>query len=200
MENNFEILNNIPKSFKLAKKICVDTHYSRTCPPSKYYFFVKEKGELIGVITFGVGANRNALLQFRNKELNWNNALELTRCAFYKHQNYLSFYIAKILKKLKEYGYVLIFSYCDVGWQNHDGALYKSCNFKAFGHRNLSGFEVYENGRWRHQRNYWKPYLDAKKENPNLKFREYLSSRKLEVRRQGRKVVWVYQLRKGVIT
>ena len=159
---DYEIINNPVNAFHICKNLCKDYHYSKTCPPSQFYFIVYEDNELVGCITYGQGANRNGAKQFN---LTSKECLELTRCCFIKHKNYLSVYISKAHKLLKKLGYKLIYSYSDIR-QQHYGTLYKANSFVLYGERKLNGIEIYDNNKqmWVHQRNYWKPYMEYYKE------------------------------------
>lgn len=169
---------------------CKNYHYSKTCPNSKYIFLIKENNKEVGVITFGKGANRNIGKPFN---LEMNELYELTRCAFNNHHNYLSMYIAKCIKDIrkKEKNIKAIISYSDLR-QEHYGILYKSANFKLHKETKMSGIEIYDNGVWRHQRNYWKEWLEKGK-GLGLTFKSYCDS-KYEIRKQSNKIRWVYYL------
>lgn len=189
---NYEIKINEKEAFKKAKWLCENFHYSRTVPPSKYYFTVYEEGELCGVITYGNGANRNGAKQFN---LSQQQALELTRCAFKSHKNYLSLYISKAHKYLKTQNIELVYSYSDLR-QSHFGTLYKSANFKFQAERKLQGDEIYneEKKRWEHQRNYWKKYK-AEKEKSNISWKDFLIKNNYKTRKQSNKYLWVIKLK-----
>ncbi len=138
--NNYNVLVNPEGAYQTCKMLCKDYHYSKTCPASQFYFVVYEDNELVGCITYGQGANRNGAKQFG---LTSKECLELTRCCFISHKNYLSKYISQAHKYLKSLGYKLIFSYSDLR-QQHFGTLYKANSFVLVGERKLNGIEIYD--------------------------------------------------------
>lgn len=127
---------------KTIKHFCENYHYSKTAPASIYKFLFVENAKEVGVITFGRGANRNIAKPFN---LEQENVLELTRVAFNKHHNYLSSYISKCIKHIKQQdkNVKLIISYADKR-QLHDGVLYKACSFNNDGERKMNGIEYYD--------------------------------------------------------
>ena len=179
---------------KTIKYFCENFHYSKTAPASQFKFLFFENNEPVGVITFGKGANRNIAKPFG---LEMENVLELTRCAFKKHHNYLSMYISKAIKQIKQDNkdIKLIVSYSDLR-QQHEGALYKSANFEFDGERKMSGIEYFdeEKQRWSHQRNLWKDWCDIK-ENETRTFNQWAND-KYKTRKQSPKYRWIKKVRK----
>ena len=192
-ENMWEIRHNIKDSFKLAKSLCENYHYSKTVPPSKHYFLVYEESELVGCLTFGTGANpyMNTHLKVQNGE-----ALELTRVCFSKHKNYISFYFKKCIQILKANGIKLVFSYSDLR-QSHFGTLYRAMNFQCMGEKKLKGVEIWNEtkNRWEHQRNYWKKY--KARENQELNWDKWVEFMEFKTRPQSNKILWIYKLERG---
>lgn len=189
----YEIKINEKNAFKIGKELCEKYHYSATCPPSKYYFTIYENSELVGILTYGTGANMNGSKQFN---LSQQEALELTRVCFSKHQNFLSLYISKAHKHLKSKGIKLIYSYSDLR-QSHFGTLYKSANFKFVAERKLNGDEIFneEKNRWEHQRNYWKKYKLYKQQNSDITWNEWIKKENFKTRKQSNKYLWVIDWR-----
>lgn len=176
----------------VAKYFCETYHYSRTAPASQYKFLFKENGIPVGVILFGKGANRNIAKPYG---LEMENVLELTRVAFKEHHNYLSMYISKAIKHIKniDKNLKLIVSYADL--RHHEGTLYKSSNFKFDNLSKMSGIEYFDDGRWKHQRNMWKEYKAYKEKYGNIKFKDFVSSR-FEIRKQSDKARYIKEVRK----
>lgn len=115
-------------SHKAAKYAVENWHYSKCIPKSKLIKIgVWEEGQFIGVIIFGVGANK---FIGRPYSLKPTEVCELNRIALKNHDHPVTQILAIAIKKLKKYcpGLRLIVSYAD-GNQNHLGIIYQAGNW-----------------------------------------------------------------------
>jgi hypothetical protein len=110
-------------SFDAAKYACEHWHYSKSLPQGKTAKIgVWEKGNFIGVIVYGFGANQHLGKAFG---LRMTQCIELMRVALKKHETAVSRIIAISLKiLLNQFPQIeLIISYADVD-QGHHGGIY----------------------------------------------------------------------------
>jgi GNAT superfamily N-acetyltransferase len=117
----------------------------KSCPASDYrqllskYHYLSTAG--LGGIAYGAYLNNELAavcifspLGRQNKEksigANKNQVRELSRLCIhpkYQKKNFASWFVSRCIKKLDQ-KYSIIVSYCDTTF-NHDGAIYKACNF-----------------------------------------------------------------------
>ena len=168
MKIKFSLIQEKCIDNKLAKVIVTKYHYAKKLSGNTQvsigYFY---KDELISVVTFGIGANRNQIKMFQkiDPNISWKNYFELTRFCIvpkYKVKNLASYIIAKALKYIKTKfpeKFILV-SYADTNQTNdmgirHLGYIYQATNWYYLGlsrrtehivvsgkrkhHRNLSG-------------------------------------------------------------
>ena len=125
-------------------------HYSKSMPAGKLVRFgVWEKGNFIGSVIFGTGANPNlsSVLKVSPYE-----ACELVRVALDKHKNPTSKIVSYCLRKLKKdfKNIKAVISYADPR-QNHTGKIYQAMNWNYIGKTTYaSHFE--KNGKFYHSR------------------------------------------------
>lgn len=139
-------------STKAIKYACMNFHYAKAVPVNPVGFSVFENSEWCGVITYSLGANMNIA-----KEFNMSNGqvIELTRMALNGKQSSTSKALALSLKLIKKKLPLckIVVSYADKG-QSHIGIIYQASNWLYLGDSNSSGFEIFANGRWMHQRRF----------------------------------------------
>ena len=129
-----------------AKYACENWHYSKCIPKSKLVKLgVWESGNFIGVVIFGLGANRNMSKPYGLKSFE---CCELVRVALTEHICHVTRIVALAIKFLKRSnsGLRLIVSFADPA-VNHHGGIYQGGNWLYSG-RCANGREVFHNGRW----------------------------------------------------
>jgi len=153
------------------------------CPASEYrlllskYHYLSDAGrggicygayleeELIAVCVFSPLVRHNIRTgRYKKKECR-----ELSRLCIhprYQKKNFASWFVSRCLKKLPD-KYKLIISYCDTTF-NHDGAVYKSLNFKPDGDVPPSYWYTDENGWTMHKKTLYQRAVKMK-----MKEREY---------------------------
>jgi len=100
-------------------------HYSRTLPFGRLVSAgVWERGEFIGAVIFGRGANRNAASPYKVSRLE---IAELVRVALRKHETPVSRIVAIAVRMLRAQspGLRLLFSYADPS-EGHHGGIYQA--------------------------------------------------------------------------
>lgn len=112
-------------TYQEAKRFCARYHYTRTCPSGdtkRFGFFWKDR--LVGLVTFGGGANRHMASGLINGDFK---VLELTRLCIVPAmaKNFASFIMAKALKQIDA---DLVISYADAN-QGHVGTIYQAANW-----------------------------------------------------------------------
>lgn len=141
-----------PISRDIAEPFVEAIHYSRKLPSNVVFRFgLYEKGELIGVVTYGIPASPSLCVGIAGKE-NKDKVLELNRLAIlptHNGENRASWLVSHSLKLLPNETYVV--SYADTGW-THIGYVYQACNFLYTG-MSAKRVDTYQpNGK--HSRNY----------------------------------------------
>lgn len=122
-------------SYEAAKYACVHWHYSKTIPAGKSVKIgVWERGQYIGAVIFGRGANNNAHKHFK---VEVTECCELVRVALREHTTPVTRIVSIALKMLKkkDNGLRLVFSYSDITNQGHQGIIYRAGNWKYLGVR-----------------------------------------------------------------
>jgi hypothetical protein len=111
---------------KLTYPFLLDIHYAKRIPSISYAFGLFYEDELVGVCTFGTPSSSTLREGLAGKE-NKQNVLELNRlCLTNNLKNEASFLVAKSLKKLPYWKFVV--SFADTS-QKHLGIVYQACNF-----------------------------------------------------------------------
>ena len=132
-----------------ARRFVNKYHYSGTTPTIMYSFGLFQENELIGVCTFGKGANRNMMKPIEAQGWNF---LELTRLALkYNRKNEASRLVAKSLELLPKS--TLVVSYADRYW-NHSGKIYQATNWLYTGIGAI-GYTLYLDGEKTHIKSLW---------------------------------------------
>ena len=138
-------------SYKAVKYACLKFHYAKTVPVTNISYSVfNNKNEWCGVICYGLGAN---FALGRAYGVVSGQFLELTRMALNGKQESTSKAMAisiKLLKKHKPLVKVLI-SYADKG-QKHLGIIYQATNWMFVDESKSSGWEVFYENKWWHDR------------------------------------------------
>lgn len=121
---------------------------------------VWEKGNYIGVIIYGMGANKDLLKPF---DLTQSQGCELVRIALNRHENSVSRMISISLKMIKKFcpGIKLIVSFADKE-QGHYGGIYQATNWIYTGVTNSADEYLYKSKRW-HGRAFRKSFGSHKK-------------------------------------
>ena len=132
---------------KAAVYACENWHYSKRVPSGKLVRLgVWENKKFIGVIIFGIGANRNMLKPYG---LNQDEGCELVRIALKKHKAPVSKIVSLALKMLKSsQNLKLVVSYADPE-QGHHGGIYQAGNWIYAG-RSGKAIKIFYKGRWAH--------------------------------------------------
>jgi len=138
---------------KVTHKECypflLNIHYAERIPNICHSFglFDKQKGEIVGVVTFGLPPAPTEQLKW--KEFNF---LELNRLCLLKRleKNVLSFFVSKSLSLLPKDS--VIISYADID-HNHHGYIYQATNwiYTGIGAIGVKSY-VMKNGQTRHSR------------------------------------------------
>ena len=138
-------------SYKAIKYACRKFHYAKTVPVTNISYSVfNNKKEWCGVICYGLGAN---YLLGKTYGVVSGQFLELTRMALNGKQESTSKAMAisiKLLKKHKPLVKILI-SYADKG-QKHLGIIYQATNWYFVNETLSSGWEVFYENKWWHDR------------------------------------------------
>jgi hypothetical protein len=117
---------------------------------------VWENKKFIGVIIFGIGANRNMLKPYG---LNQDEGCELVRIALKKHKAPVSKIVSLALKMLKSsQNLKLVVSYADPE-QGHHGGIYQAGNWIYAG-RSGKAIKIFYKGRWAHLKTYLPDAID----------------------------------------
>lgn len=108
----------------------IGIHYAKRWPSISYAFGLIEKGEVIGVCTFGTPPSSPLRNGIAGAELA-PQVLELNRlCLKYNRKNEASFLVSRALKMLPKNRIVI--SFADTS-QGHHGTVYKAANFTYHG-------------------------------------------------------------------
>ena len=135
---------------KAANYACTHWHYSKKVPKSKLLKLgVWEGGAFVGVVIFGVGANKNLGREFG---LIKTEVCELVRIALTTHKTQVSRIVKICLQFLKRHASKirLVISYADPT-QGHIGAIYQAGNWIYVG-KSQAQREVIVNGKLMHKR------------------------------------------------
>jgi GNAT superfamily N-acetyltransferase len=121
--NDVEIRNCKSADYKL---LLSKYHYLTNGGRGGIAYGAHLNNELIAICIFSPLVRQNILIDgYKSDEVR-----ELSRFCIhpkYQKQNFASWFISRCIKKLDE-KYRCIISYCDTTY-NHDGAIYKACNF-----------------------------------------------------------------------
>lgn len=112
-----------------TKQFILRIHYARRMPCIQYAFGLFEDSRLVGCVTYGSPASPSLCIGVAGEE-NKNNVIELNRLVFlpeYNGENRASYLVAKSLKMLPPYTFVV--SYADWGGWGHVGYVYQATNF-----------------------------------------------------------------------
>jgi len=155
----------------------------RECPASDYklllskYHYLPNAGR--GGIAYGAYMNNELVavcvfspLGRQNLPFDKKSTRELSRLCIhprYQKKNFASWFVSRCIKKLDS-KYKTIISYCDTTF-NHDGAVYKACNFKLDGEVKPDYWYVSEDGWVMHKKTL---YNHAKK--MSMKEKEFAES------------------------
>lgn len=108
----------------------IGIHYAKRWPSISYAFGLVDKGEVIGVCTFGTPPSSPLRNGIAGAELA-PQVLELNRlCLKYNRKNEASFLVSRALKMLPKNRIVI--SFADTS-QGHQGTVYKAANFTYHG-------------------------------------------------------------------
>lgn len=108
--------------FYECKRWILDKHYAKRMPSISYSFGLYKLNELIGICTFGSGANLNMKGMVKGYD-----AIELNRLVIKSQpKNTLSYFVSKCLKLLPSP--IVIVSYADPN-NNHSGYIYQATNW-----------------------------------------------------------------------
>lgn len=111
-----------------TKPFLLKIHYARRMPCITDAFGLFVKGELVGVVTYGIPASRPLCIGLAGIE-NERNVKELNRLVIKPELNggnYASYLVSHSLKMLPNGTFVV--SYADTAW-THVGYIYQACNF-----------------------------------------------------------------------
>ena len=136
-------------SYAETKPFLLNIHYARRMPCVQYAFGLFDDELLIGVITYGQPASAPLCKGIAGEE-NRKNVLELNRLVIlpeYNGQNYGSYLVAKSLKMLPSYTFVV--SYADSAW-GHFGFVYQATNWLYTGMTKARTDKYSESGHARH--------------------------------------------------
>ena len=112
------------KSFEAAPWL-LEKHYAGRIPPISFAFGAYDKGNLIGVVTYGIPAS--ATLRAGICGSRWSQSvIELNRLVCENHPNIASQLVGRSLQMLPKPSIVV--SYADTE-QGHIGYVYQACNF-----------------------------------------------------------------------
>lgn len=142
-------------SVKVARSACIRWHYSKSFPAAKTISIgAWEDSKFIGVIVFGMGANKNIGRPYGISQLD---ACELVRVALTKHQSMVSRIISISIKMITRHcpGIRLIVSYADP-IQSHHGGIYQAGGWLYLG-ETKSTFEYRVGSRRIQRRSYTGP-------------------------------------------
>lgn len=137
-------------SYHEIKPFIFNIHYARRMPPVNYAFGLFLKGELIGIITYGVPPSPSLCKGLAGED-NFYNILELNRLVIkpeYNGKNYASYFIARTLKMLPNHTFIV--SFADTGW-SHIGYVYQATNWLYTG-LTAKRVDVFSDGK--HPRHY----------------------------------------------
>jgi len=115
---------------KIIKQWCIKKHYAGKVPQVSYGFGLMNQNKVVGIITFGVGAN------YRLKDLCHGkyNTLEFNRLCIdlpkNERKNVATWFCSRAIKQLPQP--TLLVSYADSG-QNHVGYIYQALNWHYTG-------------------------------------------------------------------
>jgi hypothetical protein len=115
---------------KLTYPFLLSIHYAKRIPSISYAYGLYNKGNLVGVITYGTPPSSTLRMGLAGKE-NIENVIELNRlCLLNNLKNEASYLVSKSLKMLPKGLYII--SFADSS-QNHIGIVYQACNFIYLG-------------------------------------------------------------------
>lgn len=182
---------------KEAREFVEEWHYSKSMPNSMFIFGMFCGVELVGVMTFGTGANFNLLKSIaRSPEYKTFEkvSLELTRLCLKDEigKNSESWFISKCFSILKQKGYKFIVSFSDP-YQKHLGGIYQATNFFYVGIGVAGGGRDYRfkgTDKWIHSRSMFAKYGYSGYKNITKKFPD------IEVRKFSQKHKYIYILTK----
>jgi GNAT superfamily N-acetyltransferase len=130
MDFNFEDIEIRPCESKDYKLLLSKYHYLQNAGRGGIAHGAYYKNELVAVCVFSPLVRQNIRVEgFKQEEVR-----ELSRLCIhpkYQKKNFASYFISRCIKLL-DGKYKCIISYCDTTF-NHDGAVYKSCNFDQDG-------------------------------------------------------------------
>lgn len=189
----------VPATKEMIKHSCLKYHYAKSIHCGrKMAFAIFENDIFKGVIIYSTGANNNIAKPFN---LEQGEVVELTRVALKNHENFVSYYLAKTLKIIKEQSprVKIVVSYADMDHQKHDGKIYQANNWLYLGISITSDQQYFYRGKWTHQRTI-NSYAEEKKRQliENLPKREnsnkhkYIYCMNKKLRRQYLKESKVY--------
>jgi len=141
-----------PATYQMISYACKNFHYSQSIPCGrKVSFAIFEEQRFIGVIIYSLGANNNIAKSF---DMEQGDVVELTRIALKSHRNFVSLYIAKTLKELKQVSprVQIVVSYADIDHQAHAGGVYQATNWIYLGVSRTTDTQYFYNGKWTHER------------------------------------------------
>tara|TARA_R100001530_G_scaffold24304_1_gene19742 strand:- start:170 stop:724 length:555 start_codon:yes stop_codon:yes gene_type:complete len=173
-------------TYSECKEFCQHWHYSKTCPPGKYYFGLYNTTNLIGVMCYGTPAMRHQKDCYKVD-------LELRRlcCIDNTPKNTESFFIGKTLKILKNIGIKRVLSLADPNY-GHQGTIYKASNFKLLGEEQGGGSrDIYIDGVKMHSRTAFAKYGASGQK----KLSALLPNSVVQVKNKIRKLVYVYNIK-----
>jgi hypothetical protein len=138
----------VPASKEMEQYACRNYHYSRCLPVGRRVSFaIFEESEFIGVIIYSLGASPYIGNEFGLRQ---GEIVELTRVALKEHKNYVSYYLAKTLRMLREVSpsVKMVVSFSDIEHQEHHGGIYQATNWIYLGVSILQGKDYYYKGKW----------------------------------------------------
>jgi hypothetical protein len=174
------------KAERVASNFISTNHYSRICPPSKYYFTASHDGVVVGACCF-----RKPSLPSVQKA--YNADLELARLVLIDEagKNSESRFIGHCLRWIgKHTEHIRVVSYSDPA-QGHLGVVYRASNFKYAGEECGHGTRVIiVDGERMHSKTAYDRYGAS---GSNLK--ELLPNSVVDVESQPKKLVYLYDLK-----
>jgi hypothetical protein len=109
-----------------TKDYILNIHYARRMPQIKYKFGLYEKGQLVGVVCYGIPASRSLCKGICGPEYQ-GIVIELNRLVLKNNKkNEASYLVGQSIKLLPKP--LIIVSYADTE-QNHEGVVYQATNF-----------------------------------------------------------------------
>jgi hypothetical protein len=151
-------------SYKAIKYACLKFHYAKTVPVVDIGFSVfNNNNEWCGCIVFGGGANYKLGNAYNCVSGQF---LELTRMALNGKQESTSKVLSLSIKMIKKYKPLvkLLISYADKG-QSHKGIIYQATNWFFVAENDSSGWEVYFENKWWHDRSIMNRMTNEEKKN-----------------------------------